>query len=37
MELTTSRSVGLSLPRRIAARVDPPAIAAWTLAFAVVA
>ena len=36
MELTTSRSVGLSLPRRIAARVDPPALAAWALAFAVV-
>ena len=37
MELTTSRSVGPSLPRRIAARVDLPAVAAWTLAFAVVA
>ncbi|MEA2218426.1 MAG: hypothetical protein QOJ35_1052, partial [Solirubrobacteraceae bacterium] len=36
MELTSSRSVDLSLPRRVVARVDPPALAAWTLAFAVV-
>jgi len=38
MELTASGSAGaLAQPRRLAARVDPPAIAAWTLAFAVVA
>jgi O-antigen ligase len=38
MELTASRSAGaLALPRRLAARVDPAVIAAWTLAFAVVA
>ena len=37
MEATTSRSVGVPLQRRLAARVDPPALAAWTLAFAVVA
>ena len=37
MELTTSRSAALSFPRRLAARFDPPALAAWTLAFAVIA
>ena len=38
MELTASRSAGaLAQPRRLTARADPPAIAAWTLAFAVVA
>ncbi|MEA2493576.1 MAG: hypothetical protein QOJ29_1487 [Thermoleophilaceae bacterium] len=38
MELTASGSAGaLAQPRRLSARVDPPAIAAWTLAFAVVA
>ncbi|MEA2184449.1 MAG: hypothetical protein QOF69_3634 [Solirubrobacteraceae bacterium] len=38
MELTASRPAGaLALPRRLAARVDPPAVAAWTLAFAIVA
>ena len=38
MELTASGSpAALAQPRRLTARVDPPAIAAWTLAFAVVA
>jgi hypothetical protein len=37
MEITTSRSVPRSLPRRLAGCIDPPALAAWTLAFAVVA
>ena len=39
MELTAaSRSAGsLALPRRLAARLDPAAVAAWTLAFALVA
>jgi hypothetical protein len=38
MELTASRSAGaLAQPRRLAARLDPPAVAAWTLAFALVA
>jgi O-antigen ligase len=37
MEATTSRSVGVPLQRRLAARIDPPALAAWSLAFAVVA
>jgi O-antigen ligase len=37
MEITTSRSVPRSLPRRLAGCFDPPALAAWTLAFAVVA
>jgi hypothetical protein len=37
MEATTARSAGVPLQRRLAARIDPPALAAWTLAFAVVA
>ncbi|MBA3746416.1 MAG: hypothetical protein H0W96_02865, partial [Solirubrobacterales bacterium] len=37
MELTSQRSVSVALERRLAARVDAPAVAAWTLAFAVVA
>jgi O-antigen ligase len=38
MEYTASGSAdALAQPRRLTARVDPPAIAAWTLAFAVVA
>jgi hypothetical protein len=37
MELTTSRSAELSLQRRLVARFDAPAVATWTLAFAVVA
>jgi hypothetical protein len=38
MELDASGSAGaLAQPRRLALRLDPPAIAAWTLAFAVVA
>ncbi|MDX6677889.1 MAG: hypothetical protein QOE31_1941 [Solirubrobacteraceae bacterium] len=38
MEVTASRSTGeLAQSRRLAARVDAPAVAAWTLAFAVVA
>jgi O-antigen ligase len=38
MELTASGTPGaLAHPRRLVARLDPPAIAAWTLAFAVVA
>jgi O-antigen ligase len=37
MELTASASTSaLAQPRRLAARADAPAIAAWTLAFAVV-
>lgn len=37
MELTAPGSAGaLALPRRLAARVDPSAVAAWALAFAVV-
>ena len=38
MELTASGSAdALAQPRRLTARIDPPAIAAWTLAFSVVA
>jgi hypothetical protein len=38
MEITASGPVGaLAQPRRLVARLDPPAIAAWTLAFALVA
>jgi O-Antigen ligase len=38
MEHTVSGSAGvLARPRGLAARIDPPAIAAWTLAFALVA
>ena len=38
MELAASGSAGaLAQPRRLTARIDPPAIAAWTLAFALVA
>lgn len=38
MELTeTATPAALAQTRRVAARVDPPAIAAWTLAFALVA
>ena len=38
MELTASTTSGaLAQPRRLTARLDAPAIAAWTLAFAVVA
>jgi hypothetical protein len=38
MELIASRTpAALAQPRRLSARLDPPAIAAWTLAFAVVA
>jgi hypothetical protein len=38
MELDASGSAGaLALPRRLAVRLDPPAVAAWTLAFALVA
>jgi O-antigen ligase len=37
MELRASGSAGvLARPRRLAVRLDPPAIAAWTLAFALV-
>jgi hypothetical protein len=37
MELTASGSAdALAQPRRLTARIDPPAIAAWTLAFSVV-
>lgn len=38
MELTASANLGaLARSRRLTARLDPPAIAAWTLGFAVVA
>ena len=38
MEPTASGTpAALAHPRRLAARLDPPAVAAWTLAFAVVA
>jgi hypothetical protein len=37
MELTSQRSVPVAVERRLAARVDAPAVAAWTLAFATVA
>lgn len=38
MELAASGSAGaLAQPRHLTARLDPPAIAAWTLAFALVA
>src|SRR5829696_4700867 len=37
MELASQRSVPVAIQRRLAERVDAPALAAWTLAFAVVA
>jgi hypothetical protein len=37
MEITASRAVPRSLPRRLAGRFDSPALAAWTLPFTVVA
>src|ERR1700737_2306868 len=37
MELTVPLPAATALPRRLRQRVDPPAISAWTLAFALVA
>ena len=37
MELTSQRPALVAVERRLAARVDAPALAAWTLAFAIVA
>lgn len=37
MGFATSRPVPVSLPHRLVVRVDPPALAAWTLAFTLVA
>jgi len=37
MERAPSAAIAVVLPRRLSARVDPPAMAAWTLAFTLVA
>jgi hypothetical protein len=36
VDFASSRALTLPLPRRLAARIDPPALAAWMLAFALV-